>query len=163
MLFSNDILKFLKFQNRARDEILLVSLEAHRPRNRIDSFFLRKAIAFLRMPKEWRNLFLLFIYQPSFNYRRTKHSTKINRAKKTLEQGDSKWATIQGYYSMFHSARALIFSKGYRERSHYCLRIAVKELFVFTNELGSEFIELYGRKPTASAVGSSSTRIFSCV
>lgn len=65
----------------------------------------------------------------------------LSRAKETLEQGDSKWATIQGYYSMFHSARALIFSKGYRERSHYCLRIAVKELFVFTNELKSEFID----------------------
>lgn len=66
---------------------------------------------------------------------------ELTRAKETLEQGDSKWATIQGYYSMFHSARALIFSKGYRERSHYCLRIAVKELFVFTNELDPEFID----------------------
>lgn len=27
-----------------------------------------------------------------------------------------KWATVQSYYSMFHSARALTYSRGYRER-----------------------------------------------
>lgn len=41
-----------------------------------------------------------------------------------------KWATIKGYYAMFHSARALLYSKGYRERGHYCLYLAMKELFV---------------------------------
>ena len=30
---------------------------------------------------------------------------------------------------MFHSARALIFSKGYREKSHYALLLALRELF----------------------------------
>ena len=32
-----------------------------------------------------------------------------------------KYATIMAYYSMFHAARALIYSKGYREKSHYYL------------------------------------------
>ena len=32
-----------------------------------------------------------------------------------------KYATITGYYSMFHSARALLYSKAYREKSHYYL------------------------------------------
>lgn len=32
-----------------------------------------------------------------------------------------KWSTIQSYYSMFHSGRALLYAQGYRERSHYCL------------------------------------------
>ena len=54
-----------------------------------------------------------------------------------------KYATITGYYSMFHSARALIYSKGYREKSHYYLLVALKSLFVDTNllseEIASEF------------------------
>jgi len=41
-----------------------------------------------------------------------------------------KWSTIQAYYAMFHTARALIYSRGYREKSHYCLAIALKALFV---------------------------------
>jgi uncharacterized protein (UPF0332 family) len=31
---------------------------------------------------------------------------------------------------MFHAARALLYSTNMRERSHYCLIIAIKELFV---------------------------------
>ncbi|VVC02206.1 HEPN domain protein [uncultured archaeon] len=45
--------------------------------------------------------------------------------------GDNfKWATVQAYYSMFHSTKALVLSKGYREKSHLCLSIALKALFV---------------------------------
>lgn len=40
-----------------------------------------------------------------------------------------KWSTIQSYYVMFHAARALLFIKGYREKSHYCLRIAIDHLY----------------------------------
>ena len=35
----------------------------------------------------------------------------------TLEK--YKIATISAYYSMFHAARALLYSKGYREKSHF--------------------------------------------
>jgi uncharacterized protein (UPF0332 family) len=31
---------------------------------------------------------------------------------------------------MYHAARALIYSTGYRERSHYCLFVALQALFV---------------------------------
>ncbi len=41
-----------------------------------------------------------------------------------------KWSTIQAYYAMFHAARALVYSQGYREKSHYCLAVALKALFV---------------------------------
>ena len=41
-----------------------------------------------------------------------------------------KWSTIQAYYAMFHAARALIYSRGYREKSHYCLAVALRALFV---------------------------------
>lgn len=37
----------------------------------------------------------------------------LETALKSFENGNCKWATIQGYYSMFHAARSLIYSKGY--------------------------------------------------
>jgi uncharacterized protein (UPF0332 family) len=55
--------------------------------------------------------------------------TDLQDAKESLESGKLKWATIQGYYSMFHSARALLFSCGFREKSHHALLLAVRELF----------------------------------
>lgn len=51
-------------------------------------------------------------------------------AKAGYEYGRYKWSTIQAYYAMFHAARALIFSEGYREKSHYCLAVALRALFV---------------------------------
>ena len=53
----------------------------------------------------------------------------LETAKKSLHDGNFKWATIQGYYSIFHAARALLYSKGFREKSHYALLVAVQELF----------------------------------
>lgn len=47
-----------------------------------------------------------------------------------LKNNGFKWATIQSYYSMFHAARALVYSKGYGEKGHYCLYVALEELFV---------------------------------
>lgn len=63
----------------------------------------------------------------------------LRSAKKSIENKDYKWATVQGYYAMFRAARALIFSKGFREKSHNCGIIALEELF--ENELGYKYIE----------------------
>lgn len=52
-----------------------------------------------------------------------------------LERESYKWSTIQSYYAMFHAARALLYSKGYREKSHYCLRIAIEILYVETGDI----------------------------
>jgi len=54
----------------------------------------------------------------------------LESARSSVSEGDFKWATIQAYYSMFHIAKALVLSKGYREKSHLCLSIALKALFV---------------------------------
>lgn len=54
----------------------------------------------------------------------------LKNAKTTFENNGYKWATIQSYYSMFHSARSLLYAKNYRERSHYCLLIAIRVLYV---------------------------------
>lgn len=53
----------------------------------------------------------------------------LKDAKESIERKKCKWATIQGYYSMFHSARALLFEKGYREKSHYALLVAIRDLY----------------------------------
>ncbi|MFC1632241.1 HEPN domain-containing protein [Candidatus Omnitrophota bacterium] len=62
-------------------------------------------------------------------------------AKDTFEREKYKWATIQSYYSMFHSARALLYSKNYRERSHYCLIVALRVLYVDKKILPSNLVE----------------------
>ena len=54
----------------------------------------------------------------------------LSDAKAGYENERYKWSTIQAYYAMFHAARALIYSRGYREKSHYCLAIALRALFV---------------------------------
>ena len=53
----------------------------------------------------------------------------LETARKSLQDENFKWATIQGYYSIFHAARALLYSKGFREKSHYALLVAIRELF----------------------------------
>lgn len=54
-----------------------------------------------------------------------------------------KWSTIQAYYSMFHAARALLFSAGYREKSHHCLRVALEVLFVNTGKIPEKFVDAF--------------------
>lgn len=56
----------------------------------------------------------------------------LARARKTHSEVDYKWATIQTYYSIFHSARALLYAKSLREHSHYYLVAAIKTLYVET-------------------------------
>lgn len=50
----------------------------------------------------------------------------LEEAKDSLSKRKFKWATIQGYYSMFHAARALVYSKRFREKSHRALLIALR-------------------------------------
>lgn len=54
----------------------------------------------------------------------------LSEARDRFANGRFKYATITAYYSMFHSARALLYSRGYREKSHYALLVAMKALFV---------------------------------
>ena len=62
-------------------------------------------------------------------------------AKDSFEREKYKWATIQFYYSMFHSARALLYAKNYREKSHYCLIISLRALYVDKKLLSSTLVE----------------------
>jgi len=62
-------------------------------------------------------------------------------SKESFERENYKWATIQAYYSMFHTARALIYAQKYREKSHYCLVIALEHLYVEKGLIEKGFIE----------------------
>ena len=68
-------------------------------------------------------------------------ASDLDSAEKTFSDGNYKWATIQVYYAMFHAARALLYSKDMRERSHYCLMVAVKELFINTRLIPAALFE----------------------
>jgi len=63
----------------------------------------------------------------------------LERAHKSLKDKDYKWATVQAYYSMFHAARALLYSRGFREKSHRALLTALRELFVRSGQLDLEY------------------------
>ena len=54
-----------------------------------------------------------------------------------------KYATINAYYAIFHAARALLYSRGFRERSHYCLGIALEALFVEPGYLAGRYIRTF--------------------
>lgn len=65
----------------------------------------------------------------------------LTAAKDSFNRQKYKWATIQSYYSMFHSARALLYAKNYREKSHYCLIVALRALYVDTKLLSNTLVE----------------------
>lgn len=64
-------------------------------------------------------------------------------AERSFAEENYKWSIIQSYYSMFHSCRALIYIKCYREKSHFCLIEAVRTLYVETGLLSSKFLESF--------------------
>jgi len=72
----------------------------------------------------------------------------LNRAQKTHSEADYKWATIQTYYSMFHSARVLLYVKGLREHSHYCLVSAIRTLYVDTKIIPVHILEGFQQAKT---------------
>ena len=63
-------------------------------------------------------------------------------AKKSFKDENFRWSVVQSYYSMFHTARALLYAKNYREKSHYCLIGAVKVLYAKDDLLPMKYIEI---------------------
>jgi uncharacterized protein (UPF0332 family) len=74
-------------------------------------------------------------------------------SKESFKTENYKWATIQAYYSMFHTSRALIYYKKYREKSHYCLVVALEHLYLEKGLIEKEFIEslILGKEMRGSA------------
>ena len=67
--------------------------------------------------------------------------TDLADSKDSLKVKKYKWATIQAYYCMFHAARSLIYRKGYREKSHYALMVAIKALYLGEGIIPREMLE----------------------
>jgi uncharacterized protein (UPF0332 family) len=52
----------------------------------------------------------------------------LNEAKKSNKSGARRAAFISIYLSYFHSARAVLFNDGFREKSHYCIGVYLQKL-----------------------------------
>ena len=65
----------------------------------------------------------------------------LKEAKDRFTKKKYKYATITAYYSLFHSARVLLYLKEYREKSHYCLKIAIEALYVKEKDIYRSFHE----------------------
>lgn len=66
----------------------------------------------------------------------------LGRAEAAVEENDWKWCIVQSYYSMFHAARAVLFSLGYRERRHFAIQIVLEDL-VKQGKLENIYIEYF--------------------
>lgn len=67
----------------------------------------------------------------------------LEKAKNSFSGKDFKWTTVQSYYSIFHSMRALLFNNGFREKSHYALSIAIYELCVKNQILNKKYYDYF--------------------
>ncbi len=54
--------------------------------------------------------------------------------------GKSRMATIALYNAFFHTARALLFKDGVKERSHFCIARYVEEKYVSKGLLRADFL-----------------------
>jgi uncharacterized protein (UPF0332 family) len=62
----------------------------------------------------------------------------LRSAENSINDGNYKWAIVQSYYAMFHAFRGLLFSRGYREKSHTGLKFAIKSIFVNNGIMGDD-------------------------
>jgi len=53
----------------------------------------------------------------------------LRSSNRNLEIDENEMAEMAAYNSAFHAARALLFAKGYTERSHFCLGVALRDLY----------------------------------
>lgn len=59
----------------------------------------------------------------------------LKSAEKNLKMEENEVCEIIAYNALFHYARALLFIKGYMERSHACLFLALEKLYPQHKEL----------------------------
>jgi uncharacterized protein (UPF0332 family) len=69
----------------------------------------------------------------------------LMEAQKTFSMKGYKWATVQAYYSMFHSARAMLYAKSYREKSHFYLGKAVAALYMENGQFTQEYCDNFAQ------------------
>lgn len=69
----------------------------------------------------------------------------LEEAQDRIEHGRYKYCTTTAYYAMFHAARALLYSQGYRERSHWCVLAAMEDLYGKTVLLEMRLVRALGK------------------
>ena len=52
----------------------------------------------------------------------------FSKAEKAFKEEDYKWAIVKSYYAMFHSARAVLFNLGFREKRHFAVGVVLEDL-----------------------------------
>lgn len=68
----------------------------------------------------------------------------LEEAKRNLENEAYRSAQISTYLALFHSARAILFRDGIREKNHYCIGIYL-EKYVNSGYLEEEYAMLFDR------------------
>ncbi len=66
----------------------------------------------------------------------------LKEAEKTLKSEAFNSSVIASYMVMFHSARAILFFDGFREKSHACIARYLEEKYVKTGKLRKKWVEL---------------------
>lgn len=73
----------------------------------------------------------------------------INKAKSWLKEAEKSFqgeaydsSVLSSYLAMFHSARAILFFDGYREKSHECVARYLEEQYVSKKKLEKKWVDL---------------------
>lgn len=66
----------------------------------------------------------------------------LEEAEINLKNGAFNSSVLSSYLAMFHSARAVLYMDGYREKSHYCIARFLEEKYVKRGLLEDKWVEL---------------------
>lgn len=66
----------------------------------------------------------------------------LNEAEKSFQNEAYDSSVLSSYLAMFHSARAILFLDGYREKSHACVARYLEEQYVNKKNLEKRWVEL---------------------
>jgi len=73
----------------------------------------------------------------------------VKKAKSWLKEAEKSFqgeaydsSVLSSYLAMFHSARAILFLDGYREKSHACVARYLEEQYVSKKKLEKKWVEL---------------------
>lgn len=106
-----------------------------------DKFYIRPAIAtFNIQPYKKKAEKSFMIAEFLFKTAKNKKIQEINELPEELFL--NYWIITISYYSMLYIAKALIMTKGYETDDHYSTQIALGKLFVVTNELEKQDLEI---------------------
>jgi len=76
--------------------------------------------------------------------RSTKKAQKwLGEAQKALKSQAFDSSVLASYMVFFHSARAILFFEGFREKSHVCVARYLEEKYVKTGKLEKHWVELF--------------------